>query len=137
MKKAIILMVLVFTGLFTNAQNFLGQTQKQVEYQLDKKGYIYEGYVNTKGTYSITIDKVDESRIYVFDYASICSEYYIHFSDAEMIYSYGKIFNSTGYKQVKGNLDQEEHFLWEFTSAKSTAICLEVDGKYYIVVRLK
>lgn len=136
MKKLILLTALMFIGMVSMAQNYLGKSLNEVKSILDSKFISYEEYVNGKSMYSIKYYTDKEERIYVFDFADKCIYYVINFSDAEMVYTYAKLFTKQGYILQNTN---EENVMWVFKKGNLSAGCIynEDEYLYSIVVRNK
>lgn len=135
MKKLILITALLLIGMVSMAQNYIGRTLNSVKVELDKKGIAYEGYVNTRGSYSIsfTNDDETESRIYVFNFADKCDSYIIKFTDADMAFNYGRQFTNLGFTKVKKS---EAGIMWELKKGNIKASCIysEEDYEYSIIV---
>ena len=136
MKKLILLTALMFIGMITNAQNYLGKSLTEVKSILNSKSIEYDEYINGKSMYSIKYYTEKEERIYVFDFADKCILYVINFSDAELVYTYAKLFTKQGYILQDNNEDKVK---WIFKKANVVIGCIDDDENYgySIVVQIK
>jgi len=137
MKKAILLTALLFIGMVSMAQNFLGQSLESAKQQLDKTDLYYTEFINSTGSYTLKFDKDGETRIYIFEYDNKCSNYYIAFADVEKVYNYGKIFYNLGWKRVKGNLDVSTSVKWEYKNGSVQAVCFYQEDEELYVISVK
>lgn len=136
MKKIILLTALMFTGMVSMAQNYLGKSLTEVKSILDSKQLYYEEYVNNQSTYSIKYNNDLEWRVYVFDYKDKCYSYLIIFDDITPVYNYAKQFAKQQF------IEQEryhENIKWVFKKGKLQATCFyrEDEEDYAILVENK
>ncbi len=136
MKKLILLTALMFIGMITNAQNYLGKSLTEVKSILNSKSIVYEEYVNGGAKYSVKYITDNEERIYVFNYADKCDLYVINFTSSDMVYNYAKLYTKQGYILQNTN---EENVMWVFKKGDLSAACIYNEDKYSysIIVQIK
>lgn len=132
MKKAILLSALMFIGMISNAQNYLGKSLKEVKTTLDNKSIYYEEFVNVKSTYSVRYTDESETRTYVFDYLEKCNFYVVQFEDANKIYNYAKQYAKQGYVLQK---ILDDRIKWIFKKGNIEVSCIyQEDIELYAIM---
>lgn len=75
MKKCILIIALLLTGLFSYSQNLLGMTESQVRNYLN--GSDYSEYTNQNEGTTFKLRREYDNIYYIFDNSTVCNRYVI------------------------------------------------------------